>query len=214
MPGRMRPPSPQPSPPPSPPQELPRIMFWRLRRNPLRRGSDLAQAWIGLGLLLAVLAATPAAMFLAGDTAHRHYTRTAQHQAATRHHTTAVLLEDARRHPEPGSAEARRTRYPTKVRFTDPDGHTRTARTDVEPALPRGSTVRVWAGTDGKITDPPLSAGQIRSRAMGWALVTGLGVHAAAAAVYGAAARVIQRRNLAAWDTAWAETWRRWTTSP
>ncbi|WP_234440006.1 Rv1733c family protein [Streptomyces bicolor] len=129
-------------------------MLWRLRRNPLRRRS---QAWIGLGLLLAALAATPAAMFLVGDAAYHPYTRTAQHQAETRHRTTAVLLEDARRHPEPGSAEAEKTRYPTKVRFTDPNGHTHTATTDVQPALPKGSTIRLWAGTDGKITDPPLS---------------------------------------------------------
>ncbi len=106
MPGR--------TPPSPPPQELPRVMFWRLRRDPLRRRSDLAQAWIGLGLALAVSAGTPLAMFLVGDAAHRHYARNAQHQAATRHHTTAVLVEDAPRHPEPGSAEARKTRYPPR----------------------------------------------------------------------------------------------------
>ncbi|WP_409467259.1 Rv1733c family protein [Streptomyces sp. HC307] len=206
MPGRM--------PPPPPPQELPRVMLWRLRRNSLRRRSDLLQAWIGLGLLLAALAATPIAMFPVGDAAYHHYTRTAQHQAETRHRTTAVLLEDARRHPEPGSAEAKKTRYPTKVRFTDPNGHTHSATTDVQPALPKGSTIRVWAGTDGKITDPPLSPSQIRSRAMGSAIIAALGVHATAAAAYGTASRIIHRRNLAAWDTAWAETAPRWTTSP
>lgn len=108
------------------------VMPRRLRRNPLCRRTDLVQAWIGLGLLLAALAATPAAMVLVGDAAHRHYARTARHQAATRHHTTAILLQDARRHPEPGSAEARKTRYPAEVRFTDADGHTRTATADVQ----------------------------------------------------------------------------------
>ncbi|MFI1562882.1 hypothetical protein ACH4ZX_07375 [Streptomyces sp. NPDC020490] len=206
MPGR--------TPPPSLPQELPRVTLWRLRRNPLRRRSDLVQAWTGLGLLLAALAATPAAMFLAGDASYHHCTRTARHQAATRHHTTATLIEDARRHPEPTSAEARKTRYPSKVRFTGPDGRTHTGTTDVQPALPRGSTVRVWVGTDGKITDPPMSPGQVRSRAMGSAVIAALGVHATAAAAYGAVGRVVQRRNLAAWDTAWAETAPRWTTSP
>ncbi|GAA5022131.1 Rv1733c family protein [Streptomyces siamensis] len=205
MPGRL------PSPPP--PQELPRVVLWRRRRNPLRRRSDLVQAWIGLGLLLAALTAAPAAMFLGGDAAYRHYTRTARHQAETRHQTTAVLLEDVPRHPEPGSAEAKETRYPAKVRFTDPEGHTHTATTDVQPALPKGSTVRVWAGTDGKVTDPPLSPSQIRSRAMSSGIVAALGVHATAAAAYGIATRILHRRNLAAWDTAWADTAPRWTTS-
>jgi len=189
-------------------------MLWRLRHNPLRRRSDLLEACIGIGLTLAALAATPLAMFLVGDAAHHHYTRTAQHQIETRHHTTAVLLEDARRHPEPGSAEAKKTRYPTKVRFTDPNGHTHTATTDVQPALPKGSTIRVWASIDGKITDPPLSPSQVRSRAMGSAIIAALGVHATAAVAYGTASRTLHRRNLAAWDTAWAETAPRWTTSP
>ncbi|MGW0509208.1 Rv1733c family protein [Streptomyces olivaceoviridis] len=190
------------------------VMPRRLRRNPLCRRTDLVQAWTGLGLLLAALAATPAAMVLAGDAAHRHYARTARHQAATRHHTTAILLQDARRHPEPGSAEARKTRYPAEVRFTDAHGHTRTATAEVQPALTKGSAVRVWVGADGTITDPPLSPGEIRSRAMGSAIIAALGVHATAAAAHAAACRVIQRRNLAAWDTAWARTAPRWTTSP
>ncbi|MGV9928974.1 Rv1733c family protein [Streptomyces olivaceoviridis] len=190
------------------------VMPRRLRRNPLCRRTDLVQAWIGLGLLLAALAATPAAMVLVGDAAHRHYARTARHQAATRHHTTAILLQDARRHPEPGSAEARKTRYPAEVRFTDAHGRAHTATAEVQPALTEGSAVRVWVGADGTITDPPLSPGEIRSRAMGSAIIAALGVHATAAAAHAAACRVIQRRNLAAWDTAWARTAPRWTTSP
>ncbi|MFD8225987.1 hypothetical protein ACFV16_17630 [Streptomyces massasporeus] len=208
MPGRI------PPPPPPPPRELPRVMFWRLRRNPLRRRSDLVQAWIGLGLTVAVLAATPLALFLVGDAAHRHYTRTAQLQAATRHHTTAVLVEDARSHPEPGSAEARQTLYPTKVRFTDPHGRPHTAYADAQPALPRGTTIRVWADMDGKLTDPPLSPDQVRSRAMGSGLIAVLGVHVTAAAAYGTVHRVIRHHNLAAWETAWTTTAPRWTTSP
>ncbi|QTE02580.1 Rv1733c family protein [Streptomyces cyanogenus] len=200
--------------PPPPPQELPRVVAWRLRRNPLRRRSDLVQAWLGLGLLLAALAVTPVATVLVGDAAHRHYTRIAVRQADTRHHTTATLLQDARQHPEPGSVEARKTRYPTRVRFADPGGHVRTATTDVPPALRKGSTIRVWADTDGNITDPPLSPGRVRDRAKGAAVIAALGVQATAAAAYATAARVIQRRNVAAWDAAWAETAPRWTTSP
>ncbi|MFI6564277.1 hypothetical protein [Streptomyces sp. NPDC050534] len=201
-------------PPPSPPTELPRLMFWRLRRNPLRRRSDLTQAWIGVGLLLAAPAATTPVMFHVGDTAHGHYSRIAQQQAATRHHTTATLMENARRHPEPGSAEARETRYPTKVRFPDPHGRAHTATTDVAPAMPKGSTIRVWADTEGRITEPPLSPDQVRNRATGSALVAALAVHAVAAAAYGTAHHIIQRRNLAAWNTEWARTAPRWRTSP
>ncbi|MEU2879838.1 hypothetical protein ABZ651_27070, partial [Streptomyces sp. NPDC007070] len=94
--------------------DLPRVTLWRLRRNPLRRRTDLLQAWLALGLFLTALAAAPTAMFLVGDAAYSHYRETADAQARTRRPTTAVLLHPAPRHPEPGSPEARRTRYPVE----------------------------------------------------------------------------------------------------
>lgn len=47
------------TPPAGLPEELPRLRLWRWRRNPLRRRTDLAQAWIAVGLFLVVAAATP-----------------------------------------------------------------------------------------------------------------------------------------------------------
>ncbi|MFI0508262.1 hypothetical protein ACH3Y9_05615 [Streptomyces sp. WSLK1-5] len=202
------------TPPAHPPEEPPRVPLWRWRRNPLRRRTDLAHAWISLGLLLTVLAALPAAVLWAGNTAHRHHTATAQKQKASWHHTSAVLVHDAPRHPEPGSHEAKRTLYPATVRFTDAQGQTRTAKTDVEPALTAGSTVRVWVNAEGQITDPPLTTEQIRHRAIGWAILAAMAVPLLGAAAYGYAHRRLERHNLARWDTAWEETAVRWTTSP
>lgn len=201
------------TPPSHPPEELPRVLLWRWRRNPLRRRTDLVQAWIALGLTLAVLAATPAAMVLAGTTAHRHHTETARHQAATRHHTSAVLVRDAPRHPEPGSEEAKKTLYAVPVRFTAPDGQTVTAKTEVEPALAVGSTVRIWVDAEGRITDPPMSTEEARHRAMGWAVLAAMAVPLLGTAAYGYAGRRLQRHNLARWEAAWAETAPRWTAS-
>ncbi|MFG2947972.1 Rv1733c family protein [Streptomyces adustus] len=196
-----------------PPEDPPGVLLWRLRRNPLRRRNDVVQGWIALGLFLAVTAATPAAMFLVGDAAYRHHRQTARDEAAVRHHTPAVLLYDVPRHPEPGSPEAKLTRYPVTVRFTDPHGHSRTARADVEPALSAGSEVRVWVSDEGKITEPPLSTEQIRNRTMGAAMVAALTVPVIGVAAYGWAARRLERRNLVLWDIAWARTAPRWTTS-
>ncbi|MFF9622788.1 hypothetical protein [Streptomyces griseosporeus] len=199
---------------PPQPRRPPRVLLWRLRRNPLRRRSDLVQGWIGLALLLGASAVVPVAAVAVGEAAHDRCVRTARQQAQTRHETTATLLENARRHPEPGSAEARRTRYPTRVRFTDREGSPRTATTDVPPSLSKGSTLRVWVGPDGQLTDPPLTPDQIRTRTRGWAIIAALGVSTTAAAGYGVTARVVQRRNLAAWERAWADTAPRWTAAP
>ncbi|MFE6828410.1 hypothetical protein [Streptomyces sp. NPDC057690] len=201
------------APPARPPEELPHIMLWRWRRNPLRRRTDLAQAWIAVGLFLAVLPATPAAMFLIGDVAYRHHKETARHQAATRHHTPAVLVHDVPRHPEPGSHEAKKTLYPATVRFTDSQGHPRTATADVEPAQTAGSTVHVWVNPDGKITDPPLTNEQVRNRTMVHAVLAALAVPLLGAAAYDYANRRLERHNLAQWDAAWADIAPRWTTS-
>ncbi|WP_405833781.1 hypothetical protein [Streptomyces sp. NBC_01176] len=194
-----------------PPEDLPRVMLWRLRRSPLRRRTDLLQGWIGIGLLLAVLAAAPAAMFLVGDTAYRHYKRTAEHQQQVRQPARAVLVQDAPRHPEPGSTEEKESRYPVRVRFTDPTGHTRTAKTGVRPGLTEGSTVRIWSDTQGRLTGPPLTTDQIRSRCMGWAITAALAVTFLGGVAYGITDLVLRRHNLAAWDTAWAGTAPRWT---
>ncbi|PAK21898.1 hypothetical protein CJD44_39055 [Streptomyces sp. alain-838] len=201
-------------PPDPPPGRDPHLLLWRWRRNPLRRRTDRVQAWIALGLVLAVLSAAPAAMYAVGDTVHRHYRSTAEHEARTRDHRPAVLVHDAPRHPEPGSDEAKKTRYPVEVRFTGPDGTTRTGETDVEPGLPADSTVLVWVDATGEITGPPLTADQIRSRTMGWAILAFLGVVLTGLAVHGVTGLVLHRRNLAGWDAAWADTAPRWSRAP
>ncbi|MFF3935026.1 Rv1733c family protein [Streptomyces phaeofaciens] len=205
------PPAPEPHGRDHPRPPLPLMWLWLWRRNPLRRRTDRLQGRVALGLLLLLPAPALLAMFGVGDTAYRHYRTTAEHQARIRHHTTAVLVHDAPGHLEPGSDEARGTHYPVTVRFTGPGGQARTGKTDVIPGVSAGSTVSVWVGADGTLTEPPLTAEEIRSRAMGWALVAFLTVAVAGGAVYGAVAGVLRRRNLEAWDAMWAETAPRWS---
>ncbi|CDR02028.1 Rv1733c family protein [Streptomyces iranensis] len=203
-------------PPPDPPHHglVHPLSLWRWRHNPLYRCTDRLQGRIALALLLLVPILGLGAAFAIGDAAHRHYRAAAEHQRQTLHRATAVLTHDAPDHPEPGSAEARENRYPATVRFTDPHGRTRTAETGVLPGLSAGSSVHVWVDADGAIAEPPMTTEQIRSRTMGWGLVAFLTVTLAGAAAYRCATVVLRRRNLAEWDTEWAETAPRWTTSP
>ncbi|WP_447034857.1 Rv1733c family protein [Streptomyces sp. DSM 118878] len=176
--------TPSGQPPPAPGQHEPAHprSLWRWRHNPLRRRTDLIQGWTALALLLLVPVVGVVAALLVGDTASGHYRALAKQQAQTRHLLTATLTHDAPRHPEPGSDEAKKARYPVTVRYTAPDGRTRTAKADVLPGLSRGSTIDVWADTQGAMTGAPMSSDEIRSRAMGWAVLGFLAVALAGAA--------------------------------
>ncbi|TQL24130.1 hypothetical protein [Streptomyces sp. SLBN-134] len=196
-------------PPPGPP---PRPLLWRWRPNPLRRRTDTLQAWFGLGVLVAVLAVAPVAAVLVGDAARGHYEDTARHQNQTRHQTDATLTRDAPRHPEPGSDEEKKTRYPVDVHVVTRDGRVRTTRTEVQPGLTAGNTVRIWVTADGEASAPPLTRKEVRSRAMGWALLAAIGVALTGAAAHALTGLALRRRNLDEWDIAWAETAPRWTT--
>ncbi|MET7325444.1 hypothetical protein, partial [Streptomyces sp. NPDC005549] len=116
--------------------------------------------------------------------------------------------------PEPGSDEAKKARYPVPVGYTGPDGVRRTGTTEVEPGLPADSTVLVWVDAEGRITEPPLTVEQIRSRTMGWAILAFLGVVLTGLAAHAATGLVLHRRNLAQWDAAWAGTAPRWSRHP
>ncbi|CAM5612749.1 Proline rich protein membrane protein OS=Streptomyces tendae OX=1932 GN=GUR47_31130 PE=4 SV=1 [Streptomyces tendae] len=205
---------PPPAVPDPEPVRHPYLLLWRWRRNPLRRPSDRLGAWLSLGIVLAVLVAAPAAMFGVGDSAYRHYRNTAEHEARSRDQRPAVLTHDAPRHPEPGSDEARKARYPVPVRYTGPDGVSRTVTTEVAPGLAADSTVLVWVDAQGRITGPPLTTEQIRSRTMGWAILAFLGVVLTGLAAHAATGLVLHRRNLAQWDAAWANTAPRWSRFP
>lgn len=195
-------------PPPGPPSRLP----WRRRGHPLSRRTDRAQAWCAVALLPVVLIATPVTTVLAGAAAHRHLERTAERQKSSRRPVTASLVHTAPAHPEPGSAEARETRYPVLVRFTDEAGRTRSGTTKVEPGLRSGSTVDVWT-EGGRITDPPLTPQDVVRGTVYWALLPAVAVPLTATVAYRVVSLRVKRRNLASWDAAWAATAPRWPPS-
>lgn len=195
---------------PSPAPWTTRLLRWR--RNQLRRRTDVLRAWLGPGVMTVVLVTAAGAMLLVGTVVDDSLRQAAHEQAQSRQRTTAVLVHDAPQHPEPGSEEARYTRYPVEVRFTDPSGRTRTSEADVPPGLPAGGTVKVWSDDDGRLTEPPMTDDQIRSRTIGWIAATGIAVALTGAAVTAAIRLALNRRSLSRWDKAWADVAPRWTT--
>jgi hypothetical protein len=107
--------------------------IWRWRHNPLRRTTDLVEAWAALVALLLMVVGAPLVGLFAGSAAHDSLSRTARQQLAARHRVaatvldaTAVVAPAAADSVRPGEQEGRRR---VLASWTAPDGTARRAHT-------------------------------------------------------------------------------------
>ncbi|WP_328316059.1 Rv1733c family protein [Streptomyces sp. NBC_00388] len=98
---------------------------WRWRRNPLRRGTDLTEAWVALVAVVLIAVAGPLVAWLCGSLTESALQDAARDQRRHRHMTTATVVRAL--HDRPVAA--------------NPDG--------ISDAVPRGRAAAVWTGTDG-----------------------------------------------------------------
>lgn len=127
------------------------MRLWRWRKNPLRRRSDLVEAWLLLAtLVLALLIGAFTGVAAAGVVNGAIEDR--------REHTRpvpAVLVEDAA-HALPASvAEDGDGGVWAKVRWSAPDGTTRTGRAEVDTRAKAGSAATVWNDSEGRLVSAP-----------------------------------------------------------
>ena len=112
-----------------------------LDRNPLRRGTDRAEAWIRISLVLAFLIGAPLAAWGAGSWAESVAPTAAHLQLAGEHRVPATLLRSV-----PGDSDQWFTvRFAwVKARWTVPHGPVRTGYVQAPVGSRSGSTVPVW----------------------------------------------------------------------
>lgn len=184
-----------------------RVRLWRWRRNPLRRRSDLAEAWLVLAtlvlaLLLGAFSGLAAAGAVDGSLAERRE-RTVP--------VPAVLAEDA---AEPSTAVTQDANGGVwaKVRWTAPDGTGRTGRAEVDPGSPAGTVVTVWTDPAGRLVPAPPDGAEARFQTV----MAGATVAVAAGGLVllggGLVRARLQLRRLAEWETEWRQvepSWRK-----
>ncbi|MCT4353872.1 hypothetical protein M5362_12115 [Streptomyces sp. Je 1-79] len=188
---------------------------WRWRHNPLRRTTDLIEAWATLLAVVLLVLAVPAAGWIAGARTDASLQRAVQAQSLQRLPTTArvVRLADAPasglRNPEsPGDQPARRSVVAT---WTTPDGTSRTGTVATRRELSDpGDTFRLWTDRDGR----PVAAPMRPETAQAHAVVVGI-LSAVLVAVFVVAARrlVVRRlvhRRYQRLDRAWAKAGPDW----
>ncbi|WP_369250278.1 hypothetical protein [Streptomyces sp. R41] len=180
------------------------VWMWRWRRNPLRRRSDVVEAWIVL--VAWVLAAVGSV--LAGVTTADAVEQSLDRQRLERHAVTAVLAEDAA-----GKGSARFVdddRVWVTVRWTAPDGSARTGQTKVPRDTAAGSPAIVWTDRQGRLTSKPLSPSEANFQAT-WAGT--LAAICAGSAAIGSAQLVrgrLERRRMEEWAAEWQRFGGRW----
>ncbi|MDF3145678.1 MULTISPECIES: hypothetical protein [unclassified Streptomyces] len=174
-----------------------RVRLWRWRRSPLRRRSDLIEAWVVLcGWVFALVAALFAGLAAADAVVH-----SAQEQRAQSHKVTAVLVKDAE-DPGPSRVTTDHLVWAT-VRWTEPDGSTRTDEARVPPKAQAGSKVEVWADRHGAIANEPLSESELVLHSIAGGVLAGA---ATAGIVLGSTWVVrlgLERRRLEQWAAEW-----------
>jgi len=178
--------------------------LWRWRSNPLRRRDDIVEAWI----VLAVWAVIAVGGAVVGLVTARAADEAFAQQRAERHSVRAVLLTDA---PSPVSAvKGTSGRTVAKVRWTAPDGSTRTAGTLVDAGLKAGTGLVVWQDDRGRLTTEPTDPTDAAVEA-GFLGATAALALAATAFGAGAAARWrLDQRRIDQWGREWDLVGPRW----
>lgn len=181
-----------------------RVRLWRWRSNPLRRRSDLVEAWIVLTAWVCALVGG----LLAGLVTAHAVEAAAERQRAQRREVSAVLVEDAK-DPVPARATTDYRVWAT-VNWTAPDGSTYRDEVRVPPKAPAGSTVTVWTDASGYITAEPLTDGEARLHAVSGGVLAAVG----AGGTVLVAARIVRlrldQRRLAQWTAEWERIDTRW----
>ncbi|WP_282692325.1 hypothetical protein [Streptomyces sp. CC208A] len=189
--------------------------LWRWRHNPLRRTTDLVEAWVALAAVVALCVAVPVAALTAASSARHSLQRAVHAQQQGRAETTARVLRPA---PTPPSAAAadeqsagQRFRRAVVATWTAPDGTPRTGTVTVSRGSGApGDTFPLWTDREGRPVTAPMADSTARTHAAG--------VGVMAAALTGLAVETVRRlvmrrlhvRRYAHLDRAWASVGPDW----
>lgn len=183
------------------------VKLWRWRRNPLRRRSDVMEAWAGLAVAVVVAVGAPITGVAAANGMHDSLEQ-ANHD---RHHATAVLVHDAPSDARAHSDGLSPTQVRGDVRWHTADGGTRTAKVVVATGARAGSTLPVWLDGADRLTDPPLDALQtaVQTDIMGGGAAFGFCLVALAS--HRVVRAGLDRGRYARWQREWAQVGPQWS---
>ncbi|ANP56875.1 hypothetical protein J2Z21_006850 [Streptomyces griseochromogenes] len=181
--------------------------LWHWRHNPLRRATDLAEAWVALVTLVLITVAAPVIGSLVGSAAQDSLQRSVREQQHSRRLVMATVvrrLRGAMPEPDPDTGAAHDIRSRVVADWTAPDGTRQHGPVLAGLKSPhQGDRFRLWTDGHGRITTRPLDAPTATTHAV----LAGFGAALLTAGLVDSGRRLIVwrmvRRRYARWDQAW-----------
>jgi len=176
--------------------------------NPLRRRADKIEAWLAPVAIVVFLALCP--LVAIGMSAWVHADNAAAIRAQQSWHPVKATLIEAAAGPAESDGGANTWTVWTRARW-EIGGLTKTGKVPVPANSPAGSTQTVWLNRAGAVQLPPVLASQVA----GLADTATAASLTALAVVLGTLAflirRILDRRRLARWESAWLTVEPRWS---
>ncbi|CAM5574219.1 Rv1733c family protein [Streptomyces aurantiogriseus] len=181
-----------------------KVRLWRWRRNPLRRPTDVVEAWLLLGAWCLAAAAGTAA----GTATAHAVEQNLDSRRAERHAVPAALTQDA---PLATSeAAGAGDQVWARVRWTSADGSTRTSLARVDPGEKTGARTQVWLDRNGKLVPAPVPSAEAEFQVVALGTTTAVGAGAAVLSVGWVVRGRLDRRRMQQWDREWAQFGQQW----
>jgi hypothetical protein len=183
------------------------VGLWRWRHNPLRRTTDLVEAWLALVALLFILVVAPLIGALVGAVAQDALQQSVRDQRQARHEVTATVVKKLSRaplDPDPETSSTRDAHSRVLADWTAPDGTAQHGTVVATLKSPHhGDHFALWTDAHGRIVGRPLDSATATTHAV----LAGFGAAALAAGAMEGGRRLIVwrmvRRRYARWDQAW-----------
>jgi hypothetical protein len=177
--------------------------LWRWQDNPLRRHDDVVEAWIVLVVWIVVLVGGTVVGLVTARVAGDVFAR----QRAERHSAAAVLVNDV---PASATAGGTSARVMSKIRWTAPDGVSRTGKSLVVSGQQAGAKVAVWLDASGALTNEPPNAMEASLEASLLGFAAGVALAGTAFGAGAVARWELDRRRVDEWGREWDLVGPRW----
>lgn len=176
------------------------------RRSPLRRRSDVAEAWLVLVTAVLIALGAPAAGLAA---AHAVDDGTGQERQG-RQSVSAVLTENPPARIGVDVSGGVGARVHATVRWTAADGAARTGVTTVSPDLRAGDRTTAWLDRHGALVRDPVTPRQATGESIAVGTVAGTSAGLLLLGAQRTGRALLNRRRYAQWEREWAAEDPRW----